>query len=1023
MNSLTSKEKTNKTHIKKEKKKHIITKGNNNNYVIFSKGSYSYFNKNEDPYEHNYEKIYTKKKNNFKNNKSDEVELENNISKINDSFCDKKSERDSLILQISGTESIKEIKYKKNKKKDINILSSPTKNKTPEKKLKDIKKMVKTRKYRQRKENQNKVIERNLEENLNIYNNNNINTATFNEDNIIKKYNEFTFHKDDNSNNNENNNDMNNNINNNNDEDNYNNNYDEKRNGGKVDLFNSKDNNEDMNSYNINKNYNDNNYINKNNENHISIDADGRRKILKLLKLNKLNKLNIKKKQLLHISKSQDQLNLIMSPKPKMKDSYNNNNNEESYNGNTFATLGNVGKLDKKLLKEIIYDKGSPRVLEKKIFKSRNINKNSEIERSPKLINHSFDAPLTYKKKIIKRYSNIPKKKKTQYKMQRTKTEDKLMPSIYLNDNNNNHIYYSNNKSNENSILKQSIGVNYINNNSSLTPMNKKLIFTDGNKNIISNYYNNNFYNTPIKNYVEQSSIYIEYNKRSRSLNSSLKKIMDKTKKNKNYNQTNKKDNCINISLNNSLSNLNNSFYINNSTINNNNAIPKYEINTNFAYEYRSLKRPLNNLKNNKIKQISINFEELMIIGEKLFDIVKALLNKKKMANQCFEFWNYFFNSSLPKEIESLMLNSELKDAIYSINYTLMSILIFYDYSFDVPLLEKCFSLLKETLELIINNYIIFCKYIIKKVSKKNKNNKWIYKLNNMLSKNNIYSNSNNNINNNNIIMNKISSVEKIIYNTNTIIKNLNIILEHFKSNSNESLLILFKKISQRNYKEINYYYRTFLLREENINGSFLVSLYLKDNPNFHSVQKPYIKKPNYKKYTLILDLEETLINFRLKSENKGEGILKLRPGLYQFLDEVQKYYEIILFTASSQDYAESLIDTIEEKKKYFEYKFFRQHNIVIENDFVKDISRIGRDLDKIIIVDNMPQNYRLHKKNGINIKGFWGENLRDRVLYDLKEILIRVAKNGGDLRIGLEQYHEDIAERITSRIYKYNSE
>ena len=62
-------------------------------------------------------------------------------------------------------------------------------------------------------------------------------------------------------------------------------------------------------------------------------------------------------------------------------------------------------------------------------------------------------------------------------------------------------------------------------------------------------------------------------------------------------------------------------------------------------------------------------------------------------------------------------------------------------------------------------------------------------------------------------------------------------------------------------------------------------------------------------------------------------------------------------------------------------------------------------------------------KKNGINIKEFWRENLRDRVLYDLKEILIRVAKNGGDLRIGLEQYHEDIAERITSRIYKYNSE
>jgi Dullard-like phosphatase family protein len=293
-----------------------------------------------------------------------------------------------------------------------------------------------------------------------------------------------------------------------------------------------------------------------------------------------------------------------------------------------------------------------------------------------------------------------------------------------------------------------------------------------------------------------------------------------------------------------------------------------------------------------------------------------------------------------------------------------------------------------------------------------------------MLSNNNVYSNINiNNYNNNEFIINHNSSVEKIIYNTNIIIKNLNIILEHFKSNSNESLLILFKKISQKNYEDINYYYRTFLLREENINGSFLASLYLKDNPNFHSVKEPYIRQPNNKRFTLILDLEETLLNFRLKSENKGEGILKLRPGLFEFLDAVQIFYEIILFTASSQDYAENLIDSIEEKKKYFEYKFFRQHNIIIENDFVKDLSRIGRDLDKMIIVDNMPQNYRLQKKNGINIKGFWGEELNDRILFNLKDILIRIAKEGGDLRIGLEKYHEDIAEKVTSSIYQFNFE
>ena len=410
-----------------------------------------------------------------------------------------------------------------------------------------------------------------------------------------------------------------------------------------------------------------------------------------------------------------------------------------------------------------------------------------------------------------------------------------------------------------------------------------------------------------------------------------------------------------------------------------------------------------------------------MILGEKLFDIIKYLVNNKKMTNQCYEFLNYFFNSTLSIQINKLFLNSELNNAFHSINHTLMSILVCYDYSFDRALIDKCFSLINETLELINNNYIILGKYIMKKVSKKHKDNKWIYKLNNMLSKNNNYPKINEI--NNNYILNNVSSTNKIIYNTNIIIKNLKIFLEHYKSNSNESLLILFKKIAQKTLDDIKYYYKTFLLREENINGSFLASLYLKDNPNFHSVPKPYIQKINKKNYTLVLDLEETLLNFRLKSENKGEGILKLRPGLFDFLDEVQKFYEIIIFTASSQDYAESLIDSIEEKKKYFEYKFFRQHNIILDNDFVKDLSRIGRDLDKIIIVDNMQQNYRLQKKNGIYIKGFWGEDICDNSLFYLKNILIRIANDGGDLRDGLIKYHEEIAEKISSCIYKFNFE
>ena len=39
--------------------------------------------------------------------------------------------------------------------------------------------------------------------------------------------------------------------------------------------------------------------------------------------------------------------------------------------------------------------------------------------------------------------------------------------------------------------------------------------------------------------------------------------------------------------------------------------------------------------------------------------------------------------------------------------------------------------------------------------------------------------------------------------------------------------------------------------------------------------------------------------------------------------------------------------------------------------DYFKDISKLGRDLKRTIIIDTMPQNILLHKENGIIVKPF----------------------------------------------------
>ena len=56
------------------------------------------------------------------------------------------------------------------------------------------------------------------------------------------------------------------------------------------------------------------------------------------------------------------------------------------------------------------------------------------------------------------------------------------------------------------------------------------------------------------------------------------------------------------------------------------------------------------------------------------------------------------------------------------------------------------------------------------------------------------------------------------------------------------------------------------------------------------------------KKYSLVLDLDETLIHFQVSNSDKNKGVLNLRPGIYYFLNVVSIYYDLMIFTAGTSD-------------------------------------------------------------------------------------------------------------------------
>jgi len=82
---------------------------------------------------------------------------------------------------------------------------------------------------------------------------------------------------------------------------------------------------------------------------------------------------------------------------------------------------------------------------------------------------------------------------------------------------------------------------------------------------------------------------------------------------------------------------------------------------------------------------------------------------------------------------------------------------------------------------------------------------------------------------------------------------------------------------------------------------------------------------------------------------------IKMRPFLDMALDFLAKYYEICVFTAGTQDYADAALDFIDPERQIIKHRLYRQHCInPVSGVYVKD-SRIiaDRNIKDIILVDN----------------------------------------------------------------------
>lgn len=133
---------------------------------------------------------------------------------------------------------------------------------------------------------------------------------------------------------------------------------------------------------------------------------------------------------------------------------------------------------------------------------------------------------------------------------------------------------------------------------------------------------------------------------------------------------------------------------------------------------------------------------------------------------------------------------------------------------------------------------------------------------------------------------------------------------------------------------------------------------------------------------------------------------VRFRPHVDTFLKQVSKWFEVVVFTASSHEYADTVLDAMDPKGKLIQYvqsivtysneifshRRFREACTLVGGSYLKDLRQLGRDLDTTCIVDNSPIAFSLQAENGVPIVSWLGSDDSDTELLKLLPFLRKLS-------------------------------
>ncbi|KAL1242599.1 Mitochondrial import inner membrane translocase subunit TIM50-C [Trichinella spiralis] len=164
-------------------------------------------------------------------------------------------------------------------------------------------------------------------------------------------------------------------------------------------------------------------------------------------------------------------------------------------------------------------------------------------------------------------------------------------------------------------------------------------------------------------------------------------------------------------------------------------------------------------------------------------------------------------------------------------------------------------------------------------------------------------------------------------------------------------------------------------------------------------LKEPYYQPP----FTLVIELTGVLVHPDWTYQTGWR--FKKRPAVEHFIKQVGfPNFEVVIFTSEPGISAFPIIDSLDPQGLIM-YRLFRDATKYVNGHHVKDLSRLNRDLSRVILIDWDPKSFQLQPENVLRLPKWEGSD-SDLGLVELASFLKTLAASGiKDVRPVLQYY------------------